>query len=226
MCLPLVALCFGFGPTPSSPTPPGTRFDFLNRWELQTCWQSPSVVQGQQLQHYVSSHFYLNSSSSSSSGPAVVFTTPDNSSARTTHSTHPRTELRDISVPDWRWPGVGTRGASKVEGAAQDHVLKATVAVDHVAATKPETIIAQIHGSVDEEIAKIVRCCIVQTTARQHTANALEDVARALRSFSCPPLRRPLTQRVSIWIWSDVRSTMTSSLPADEGQTAVDWWVG
>ena len=60
---------------------------------------------------------------------------------------------------------MGTRGASKVEGAAQDHVLKATVAVDHVAATKPETIIAQIHGSVDEEIAKIVRCCVVQTTA-------------------------------------------------------------
>lgn len=138
----------GFGPTPINYTAPGTVFDFMHKWELQTCFQSPTVVVGPMLQKYKSKHFYLDQ------GPSIVFLTPDNSTARTTHSTHPRTEMRDISVPDWPWP----RTSALEEGAGGiRHILTATLVVDHVAATKPETVIAQIHGSIDEEIAKIVK---------------------------------------------------------------------
>lgn len=62
--------------------------------------------------------------------------------------------MRDISVPDWPWP----RTSALEEGAGGiRHILTATLVVDHVAATKPETVIVQIHGSIDEEIAKIVK---------------------------------------------------------------------
>jgi hypothetical protein len=134
----------------------------MNKWELQTCWDSPTVVAGAALQKYASSHFYLITGKESV--PGIAFVTPDNATQKTPHSTHPRTELRDISVPDWPWPSAATTnnsGASNGShgggGVVVDHMLSATLVVDHVAVTKPETVIAQIHGSVDEEIAKVIK---------------------------------------------------------------------
>ena len=139
-------------PSPSPLIAPGTAFDFASKWQLQTCWHSPRSVEGAALQTYASTHFYLETHRNATLGAAgVVFVTPDNSSAVTAHADHPRTELRDISTPDWVWPSNHTRAP------AVTHRLRATLVVDHVArGKKPWTIIAQIHGSIDEEIAKVV----------------------------------------------------------------------
>ena len=142
---------------------PGTRFDFTNRWQLQTCLKSPSVVQGAALQTYASPHFFLDANSSP---VAIVFVTPDNATAVTTHSSHPRTEMRDISVEDWGWPTSFAR-----IGAKDTHILRARCAVDHVPSKKPQTIIAQIHGSVDEEIAKVVKLLWTNFTVEARVKN-------------------------------------------------------
>ena len=149
-------------PPPSSLIAPGTVFDFTSKWQLQTCWDSPRVVQGAALQTYSSVHFYLQQRAQNATlhgAAGIVFVTPDNSSAHTAHADHPRTEFRDISTPDWEWP------TSQVEttietttSSAVSHRLSATLIVDHVAGgKKPWTIIGQIHGSVDEEIAKVIK---------------------------------------------------------------------
>ena len=142
-----------FPPPPPSLIAPGTVYRF-DGWQLQTCWKSPRAVQGEALQAYSSKHFYLEKSwrvpNATASTAAIVFVTPDNCSVHTAHSTHPRTELRDLSVDDWSWPSTATPPTTT-------HRLTATLVVDHAAAGKPETVIAQIHGSVNEERAKIVK---------------------------------------------------------------------
>jgi beta-glucosidase-like glycosyl hydrolase len=116
----------------------------LSGWQLQTCLASPRAVDGKALTTYSDENFYsLNENGTSS----IMFKTPDNASAVTTHSSHPRTELRDISVEDW--PIGNTIPAI--------HVLTAKCVVMKVSSTNGETIIAQIHGSVNEERAKVVK---------------------------------------------------------------------
>ena len=67
-----------------------------------------------------------------------------NASVVTAHSSHPRTEFRETGVADWALD-------------SGEHVLNLRTAVLHVSDTTGETIIAQIHGSVDEEIAKVIK---------------------------------------------------------------------
>ena len=73
--------------------------------------------------------------------------TPDNATAITSHADHPRTEFRDKSAPDWPIGG----------SDARSHALLLRTAVQRVSSTNGETILAQIHGSVDEEIAKVLK---------------------------------------------------------------------
>ena len=147
----------------SSLIAPGSAFDFTSKWQLQTCWDAPRVVQGAALQTYASPHFFLETAPNATCGNAtgIVFVTPDNASAHTTHADHPRTELRDISTPDWAWPSPGataTATATAIETTVASHRLRAMLVVDHVASgAKPWTIIAQIHGSIDEERAKVIK---------------------------------------------------------------------
>ena len=70
--------------------------------------------------------------------------TPDAASTVTTNSDHPRTELREKEVSDWEF-GTG------------NHTLVAKVSVLSVSNTTGQTVIGQIHGSVNEEIAKVVK---------------------------------------------------------------------
>ena len=151
-------------PPPSSLIAPGTVFDFTSKWQLQTCWDSPRVVQGAALQTYSSAHFYLQQRAQNATlhgAAGIVFVTPDNSSAHTAHADHPRTEFRDISTPDWEWPTSQVETTIETTSSptsAVSHRLSATLIVDHVAGgKKPWTIIGQIHGSVDEEIAKVIK---------------------------------------------------------------------
>lgn len=121
--------------------PPKTPGEALNLtgWQLQTCLQQPRVVSGAALRSYTDRNFFL-----STDGSAAVMLTPDNDSAVTTHSSHPRTEFRETGVADW--------ALDKGE-----HVLLLGTAVLRVSNTTQETIIMQIHGSVDEEIAKVLK---------------------------------------------------------------------
>ena len=116
---------------------PGQRYD-LRDWQLQTCLQSPRVVSNASLVTYTDKNFFL------SGDGAIVMITPDNASAMTTHSTHPRTEFRETGFPDWHLD-------------AGSHAMNLTTAVARVSNTTGETIIMQIHGSVDEEIAKVLK---------------------------------------------------------------------
>jgi hypothetical protein len=77
------------------PRTPGQALN-LSGWQLQTCLASPRVVQGAELTTYTDSNFFL-----SDDGGGIVMLTPDNATAVTTHSTHPRTEFREVAVPDW-----------------------------------------------------------------------------------------------------------------------------
>eukprot|EP01051_Picozoa_sp_SAG22_P005902 SAG22_NODE_366_length_11615_cov_13.379125_4_plen_192_part_00 len=75
----------------------------------------------------------------------IVMLTPDNATAVTAHADHPRTEFRETGVADWSWLDSG------------EHTLSLLTTVLRVSNTTQETIIAQIHGSVDEEIAKVIK---------------------------------------------------------------------
>merc|ERR1711904_292138 len=91
--------------------------------------------------------------------------TPDNATAVTTHSSHPRTEFRETGFPDWSLTASMT---------PQQHILRMLTAVTHVSATNNETILMQIHGSVDEEVAKVLKLRWtngrVEARVKNHTA--------------------------------------------------------
>ena len=119
------------------PLAPGRQHN-LTGWELQTCLESPRTVEGNALTTYADANFYSGLSG------AIVMRTPDNDTVVTTHSSHPRTEFREIGVADWAFD-------------AGVHALTMRTAVTRVSTTNNETIIAQIHGSIDEEIAKVLK---------------------------------------------------------------------
>ena len=108
----------------------------LTGWQLQTCLRSPRAVNA--LKTYTDRNFFLGEDGT------IVMLTPDNASVVTAHSSHPRTEFRETGVADWALD-------------SGEHVLNLRTAVLHVSDTTGETIIAQIHGSVDEEIAKVIK---------------------------------------------------------------------
>lgn len=110
----------------------------LSGWQLDTCLHSPRIVKALELATYTDRNFFLANDSS------IVMVTPDNATAVTAHADHPRTELREVGVADWKFDG----------GV---HTLSLLTTVQRVSNTTQETIIAQIHGSVDEEIAKVVK---------------------------------------------------------------------
>lgn len=152
------AACSGFAQPirPLAGAPPGQTHD-LRDWELQTCLNSPCIVDSASLATYSSEHFYLGDDG------AIVMIAPDNATGcTTTHATHPRTELRETGVPDWRLQDAGT------------HTMRMTTAVVRVSSTNNETIIMQIHGSVNEEIAKVLKLRWtngkVEARVKNHTA--------------------------------------------------------
>lgn len=118
--------------------PPGALYN-LTGWSLDTCYQDPRAVDMPELQYYTSDHFYLDDDG------AMVMRSPDNASGITTHADHPRTEFREVGVDDWKWI------------SSTEHFLSFTSTVTIVSSTNEETILCQIHGSVDEEIAKILK---------------------------------------------------------------------
>ena len=130
----LLAASLGTAPVPLAPG----RQHNLTGWELQTCLESPRTVEGNALTTYADANFYSGLSG------AIVMRTPDNDTVVTTHSSHPRTEFREIGVADWAFD-------------AGVHALTMRTAVTRVSTTNNETIIAQIHGSIDEEIAKVLK---------------------------------------------------------------------
>jgi len=111
---------------------PGTVFN-LNGWKLQTC-VTHKEISGHQLSSYSDNNFFL------ASDKGMGFRTPDNCPHFTPHSIHPRTELREIGVKDWKLGGT--------------HELSAACKVMHVA--RAGTVIAQIHGSTRDERAMLM----------------------------------------------------------------------
>ena len=110
----------------------------LTGWQLQTCLEHPRTVEGDALAAYSDGNFYLGADGT------IVMRTPDNAPAVTTHADHPRTEFRETGCKDWNFD-------------AGEHVLTMRTAVTRVSTTNNETILAQIHGSVDEEVAKVLK---------------------------------------------------------------------
>ena len=116
---------------------PGQAYN-LSAWSLDTCVENPRSVSGKGLSTYTSPNFYLGADG------AIVMITPDNATAITSHADHPRTEFRDKSVADWPFGGTS-------------HALMLRTAVHRVSNTSGETILALIHGSVVEEVAKVLK---------------------------------------------------------------------
>lgn len=119
--------------------PPGHVYDFSG-WKLQKC-STEGEVQGDELQIFSDRTFFLAEDN------GITFRTPDNCSFVTSHATHPRTELREIGVPDWE---VGPLGGV--------HVLRVEMAVLHAADVDPTVCIGQIHGvALNEERAMLLK---------------------------------------------------------------------
>lgn len=119
--------------------PPGHDYDFAG-WKLQKC-MTEGEVKGDQLQNFSDPTFFL------AEDGGIAFRTPDNCSFVTAHASHPRTELRDIGVPEWE---VGPHGGV--------HVLRVEMAVLHAADANPTVAIGQIHGVLhDEERSMMVK---------------------------------------------------------------------
>lgn len=96
----------------------------------------------QSLANYSDSNFF-------GTGPgAVAFKTPDRGVVTTAHASHPRTELRETSVPDWR-----------VDQGS--HSLRAQLTVMRVSGQgvrdAKSTIVAQVHGNSLDERAKLLK---------------------------------------------------------------------
>jgi hypothetical protein len=119
------------------PRAPGQAHN-LTGWQLDTCLHSPRSVKAPALATYTDPNFFLGDDDT------IVMLTPDNATAVTAHADHPRTEFRETGVADW-------------ELDSGEHVLSLLTAVLRVSSTNNETIIAQIHGSVNEEIAKVIK---------------------------------------------------------------------
>jgi len=119
------------------PRAPGQAHN-LTGWQLDTCLHSPRSVKALALATYTDPNFFLGDDDT------IVMLTPDNATAVTAHADHPRTEFRETGVADW-------------ELDSGEHVLSLLTAVLRVSNTNNETIIAQIHGSVNEEIAKVIK---------------------------------------------------------------------
>ena len=145
----------------ATPVAPGRAFN-LSGWRLHTCLKRPATVQGAALATYASGNFFLLPATARAAaggggggrgggGAAMVMRVPDNASYITPHATHPRTELREIGVPDWPLSASGMSGAGAV------HTLALQTSVHRVSNTSGETIIAQIHGAADEELAKVLK---------------------------------------------------------------------
>ena len=115
---------------------PGQRYN-LSGWKLQTCLETPKEVFQPELSNYSDANFFLGT------GGTISLRTPDNASGITVHASHPCTELRETGVPDWGFGGT--------------HTLSASCAVMRVSNTTGKTIIAQVHGSVDEEQAEVLK---------------------------------------------------------------------
>ena len=118
---------------------PGQRYD-LSSWKLQTCLRSPREVLPSQLHNYSDANFFL------STDGAMVLRTPDNGPAITSHASHPRTEFREVGVPDW------------AVDAKSTHELSVNCTVMRVSNTSGKTVIAQVHGSAEtDERAKLLK---------------------------------------------------------------------
>lgn len=119
--------------------PPGHIYDFTG-WKLQKC-STKGEVEGDQLQNFSDQTFFL------ADDKGIAFRTPDKCSFITAHADHPRTELRDIAVPEWE---VGPLGGV--------HIMRVEMAVLHAADASPITCIGQIHGVLkNEERAMLVK---------------------------------------------------------------------
>lgn len=138
----------------SAAVTPGQAYD-LSGWELDTCLKHPSVVKGATLDTYTDANFFLGDNGT------IVMLTPDNATGVTANADHPRTEFRDRAVADW-------------ELTSGEHLLSLETAVIRVSNTTGETILAQIHGSVVEELAKVLKLRwtrgLVEARVKNHTA--------------------------------------------------------
>eukprot|EP01043_Picozoa_sp_COSAG02_P032207 COSAG02_NODE_2144_length_9681_cov_209.373304_2_plen_240_part_00 len=140
---------------PAAPRRPPGQAHNLTGWQLDTCLYTPRSVKAPALATYTDSNFFLGDDDT------IVMLTPDNATAVTPHADHPRTEFRETGVDDW-------------ELDSGEHVLSLLTTVVRVSNTNNETIIAQIHGSVNEEIAKVIKLRWtngrVEARVKKHTA--------------------------------------------------------
>jgi hypothetical protein len=130
----------------------------LNMWKvtlpvdegrLGNKYNSADEVYQPALHSFSDKYFYVEKGCT-----AVIFRAPVNG-ARTTSTSYPRSELREMT-------GNGKKNASWATGKGLQHILDETVAITHLPVKKPELVFCQIHGSSNSSSSKDILQCLAK----------------------------------------------------------------